>query len=583
MDARLTLPLLSLLFLLLLNWPDGADARRKKHSGTKPAAAAPGLPLVQHAAGASESELYSTGTEQLNRNQLLEALASFDGAVAASSHGGRTNTRVNRGLTLQRLGRLDEALASYNGALGLDPRFLYALYNKGLALRKMGRLAEAIESLRAAVDVNPGYSEAHYDLCASVFEARAPAGDDLAKQTDQHRAYLETAIRSCETSLTLDPKMSMAHETKGLILDVLGRREEAEQATATALSLSPMHRPLATVTKRLRRRVKAPDAEGAVHKLWPSSDTGPEVADSSEPQSEITLFQRNLPYTPLYLVQSTSAATLEMNAGLKDVVHAMMSDDPRGGLVSNIGGWQSQKSINFLEEGATHGGSAGAAVKALHLHITQQVAGFLKDLGLPDGNNSDNGAYRGEALVPFVTIREAWANVNQKGHWNHEHAHGTTVFAGCYYISSGFDDAGGDNTDAATGLRLHSPSSGGGEVQYWSHEGLGKAGTLALWPGSVVHSVPEHTGEDERISIAFNVGLTLQKSTMAGAATQAECATMLSELIPTCGLAYGVQPSQKDYAGMCALAPCVIALSDYVEECPTHGGVSIAKQALATC
>eukprot|EP01043_Picozoa_sp_COSAG02_P062314 COSAG02_NODE_8566_length_2522_cov_2.058605_2_plen_493_part_00 len=492
---------------------------------------------------------------------------------------------MNRGLTLQRLGRLDEALAAYNGALGLNPRFLYALYNKGLALRKMGRQAEAIESLRAAVDVSPGYSEAHYDLCASLFEARAPASDDVAQQTDQHRAYLETAILSCDAALALDPKSSMAHETKGLILDVLGRREEAEQATATALNLSPLHRPLAMVAKKLRRRIKAPDAEGVVHKLWPSSD--PADGDSSEPQSELILFRQIFPYTPLYLVQSTSAATLEMNAGLKDVIHAMMSDDPRGGLVSNIGGWQSQKSINFLEEGGTHGGPAGAAVKALHLHIMQQVAGFLRDLGLPDGNNSDNSVHSGKQVAPFVTIREAWANVNQKGHWNHEHAHGTTVFAGCYYISSGFADVGGESTDAATGLKLHSPSSSSGEVQYWSHKGLGKSGTLALWPGSVVHSVPEHTGEDERISIAFNVGLTMQQSMNAGAvgvaASQAECATMLSELIPTCGLAYGVQPSQKDYPGMCALAPCVIALSDYVDECPTHGGVSIAKQALTAC
>ena len=223
-------------------------------------------------------------------------------------------------------------------------------------------------------------------------------------------------------------------------------------------------------------------------------------------------------------------------------------------------------------------------MKTLHLHILQQVAGFLRALGLPDGNNSDSGAYSGEGLAPFVTIREAWANVNRNGHWNHEHAHGTTIFAGCYYISSGFGEDGTGNGDASTGLRLHSPPVRGGEVEHWSNEGLGKAGTLALWPGSVVHSVPAHMGEEERISIAFNVGLTLQQPTADGkSATQAECATMLSELIPTCELAYGVQPSPKDYPRMCGLSACVIALSDYVDECPTHGGVSIAKQALNAC
>ena len=368
---------MGVLLALLLSYPGFADGRRKKNIATKPAEPAPGLPPVvqQHAgaaAGRSESQLYSKGTEQLNQNRLQEALASFDSAVAASPTGGRTNTRVNRGLTLQRLGRFDDALASYNGALGLDPRFLYALYNKGLALRKMHRLPEAIESLRAALDVSPTYTDAHYDLCASLFEARDPASDIEKTQTDQHRAYLETAAESCDTAITHDPSSSMAHETKGLILDVLGRREEAEHATATALNLSPLHRPLAAVSKKLSRRVKAPDAEGEMHKLWPSSDSTGE--NSSEPRSEVTLFRRSFAYTPLYLVRSTSAASLEMNAGLKAVVHAMRARDPRGGLVSNIGGWQSQKAINFLEEGGTHAGPGGAAVKALHLHILQQVA-----------------------------------------------------------------------------------------------------------------------------------------------------------------------------------------------------------------
>ena len=67
-------------------------------------------------------------------------------------------------------------------------------------------------------------------------------------------------------------------------------------------------------------------------------------------------------------------------------------------------------------------------------------------------------------------MRESWANINGRGHWNHEHAHGTTAFAGCYYVDTGLADdggGGGSGTVAAaaavnhTGLLLMDPRPGG--------------------------------------------------------------------------------------------------------------------------
>ena len=44
----------------------------------------------------------------------------------------------------------------------------------------------------------------------------------------------------------------------------------------------------------------------------------------------------------------------------------------------------------------------------------------------------------------------------------------------------------------------------------WTDAALGESGTLAIWPGSVFHRVPQHFGGSDRISIAFNVGLTME-------------------------------------------------------------------------
>ena len=152
----------ALLLLLALAEPVAPRQSRKARAAASAggrAQPAPGLPRVPQAeaavAGRSESELYSVGTDHLTAERLPEALAAFDLAVAASRSGGRTNTRVNRGLTLMRLGRMEEALEAFDGALAIDGRFLYALYNKGLTLRKMGRVKEAVVSLQVLLPLPP--------------------------------------------------------------------------------------------------------------------------------------------------------------------------------------------------------------------------------------------------------------------------------------------------------------------------------------------------------------------------------------------------------------------------------------------
>ena len=90
------------------------------------------------------------------------------------------------------------------------------------------------------------------------------------------------------------------------------------------------------------------------------------------------------------------------------------------------------------------------------------------------------------------------------------------IFAGCYYIASGFGDDDGAQVNrqelSRTSLQFLAPQSAeNSEVGNWSSEALGRSGTLAMWPGSLNHSVAEHTGDHERISLAFNLALTLKQ------------------------------------------------------------------------
>ena len=65
---------------------------------------------------------------------------------------------------VQDLGRLDEAIASYQRALDLNPNYAHAHNNLATALRDLGKLDEAIAEYRAALRVREDYPEAHNNL-----------------------------------------------------------------------------------------------------------------------------------------------------------------------------------------------------------------------------------------------------------------------------------------------------------------------------------------------------------------------------------------------------------------------------------
>jgi hypothetical protein len=61
----------------------------------------------------------------------------------------------NRGVALKELGRLDEAVASYEKAIQIRPDYADAYSNRGAALQELGRLGEAAENYRKAISIAP--------------------------------------------------------------------------------------------------------------------------------------------------------------------------------------------------------------------------------------------------------------------------------------------------------------------------------------------------------------------------------------------------------------------------------------------
>lgn len=68
------------------------------------------------------------------------------------------------GLLLKNRGQVEEAIASFQAAVAINPSYMKALIKLGLALKDIGRTQEAVETLRRAVDVKPDYADLHYQL-----------------------------------------------------------------------------------------------------------------------------------------------------------------------------------------------------------------------------------------------------------------------------------------------------------------------------------------------------------------------------------------------------------------------------------
>ena len=62
---------------------------------------------------------------------------------------------------LERLGRREEALASYDRALALDPKDSLTHYNRGSVLKDLKRFEEALASYESAIGLNASYAEAY--------------------------------------------------------------------------------------------------------------------------------------------------------------------------------------------------------------------------------------------------------------------------------------------------------------------------------------------------------------------------------------------------------------------------------------
>jgi len=195
------------------------------------------------------------GTLCLKKGKLIEALAHFDRALRLDPR--YVDGHCNRGTALNGLNRFQEALESFDRAISFSPQMAEAHSNRVFSLMRLDRDHEALESSQKAVLLSPSLAEAHLSqglACAKLRrfeEAFSSLDKAISLRPDLADAYasrggifwglgrLEEAYIDLKRAIELHPESAVAHNNLGLLLKERLQIDEALVAFEKAISLNP--------------------------------------------------------------------------------------------------------------------------------------------------------------------------------------------------------------------------------------------------------------------------------------------------------------------------------------------------------
>ena len=163
---------------------------------------------------------YDLGCELVNLGQHEEAIAAFEKALEIDPK--FHFAWYGLGNALKELGRNSEAIAAFDKALEIDPKSHFAWNNLGNALSNLGRNSEAIAAFEKALEIDP---------------KSFTVWNNLGNTLNDLRRYRK-AIAAFDKALEIDPKYHLAWNNRGNTLNYWGRYREAIPAFDKALEIT---------------------------------------------------------------------------------------------------------------------------------------------------------------------------------------------------------------------------------------------------------------------------------------------------------------------------------------------------------
>ncbi len=121
------------------------------------------------------------GTQLFSQGNLPSAESIF--RQLTRSHPTEATPHYKLGVTLDRLGRTDEAITEYRQAIQISPKHALARNSLGVALARQGQLPDAINEWRSAIQINAEYADALTNLGLGLLQQgqEAEAVESLKK------------------------------------------------------------------------------------------------------------------------------------------------------------------------------------------------------------------------------------------------------------------------------------------------------------------------------------------------------------------------------------------------------------------
>ena len=215
----------------------------------------------------ARSILYTgRGNDLVAAGQFAAALEQFHRAIACDPL--NANPLINEAYALDRLGRYELALAVIKRAQPLAPEDPTLYLNWGNTLINLGRFKDALEPLVRATELAPSNHQAQVDLAVSYSRLERPAdanaalGKAVQLLLAQALGYgqennRDKALGCYREIIRLAPQFLPAYVNAAILLEQLGRIDEAIGMLEAALKIAPHETALLESLQKLRQRKAA--------------------------------------------------------------------------------------------------------------------------------------------------------------------------------------------------------------------------------------------------------------------------------------------------------------------------------------